>query len=774
MSFNVCRKCNFGTLTLEVGKYVLVSDTDKAESDSISGCDIARIDHMYEILTDDPKVDPFRAIVQWYSRLSDMPAKIIDNANYTFNSDCEIIEDNRFGQDINIETIYGHCQVTIVGTDVNVSELIAKNRKNTTKLPLFVARYKLGPHGTLLALKQSTPEATPRKRKSIVDKTNHSLGKSAYKEIQRTPKLKVTRCKSNELIDEDCVDDEEIHVTQKALNCEEWVVKVIDDPCNSSYKKNLVTVIEGLGEVEISDEENISPSKITRMNNARRKSGNFRRNLNASLRCDSATSDEEAKNYSIIKDESTNTPDMKIRLRLSERQKSEADTPSRRSSRKRSTYEEGKPMDNETSPRKTRKSIIDHEEILRTPTGRPRRKSILKTPSNKSTEAVGTPKRSIQLSNIVEEFTAGRRVSRTIGRTPKKSDPAIEEPKTPRSRAKTVSQSTPSSAAKMKLIRSGAIKPTIHKRDAPIKTSLDNQLAMARERLHVSAVPCSLPCREKEYSEIFNFVEGKIIDGCGGCMYVSGVPGTGKTATTTAVIRSLQSLAEEEEIPKFEFVEINGMRLTEPRQAYVHIYRQLTGKTLAWEQAYNLLEKRFTTKAPRRITTVVLVDELDILCNRRQDVVYNLLNWPTVSSAQLIVITIANTMDLPERLLMGKISSRLGLTRLTFQPYNFRQLQEIVMARLTGTIAFDAEAVQLVARKVAAVSGDARRALDICRRATEIADDKSREIGHFVSVSMVHVQEALSEMIASAKVQTIKSCSRMEQLFLQAVTAEVI
>ena len=35
-------------------------------------------------------------------------------------------------------------------------------------------------------------------------------------------------------------------------------------------------------------------------------------------------------------------------------------------------------------------------------------------------------------------------------------------------------------------------------------------------RLHVSAVPSSLPCREKEFTDIFNFVEGKLEDGTGG------------------------------------------------------------------------------------------------------------------------------------------------------------------------------------------------------------------------------------------------------------------
>lgn len=298
-------------------------------------------------------------------------------------------------------------------------------------------------------------------------------------------------------------------------------------------------------------------------------------------------------------------------------------------------------------------------------------------------------------------------------------------------------------------------------------------MQVARERLHVSAIPDALPCREKEYREIYDFLEDKLFDDCGGCIYVSGVPGTGKTATTTAVVRSLQTVARTGDIPDFDFIEINGMRLTEPRQAYVHIYRQITNKTVSWEHAYQLLDKRFNTTAPRRKMMILLVDELDMLCNKRQDVVYNLLNWPTLGPAKLVVVTIANTMDLPERLLMGKVTSRLGLTRLTFQPYNFQQLQEIIAARIVGTETFNKDAVQLVARKVAAVSGDARRALDICRRATEIAEANRPADAEQYVVSIANVQQALAEMIASPKMQFIRSCTRYEKFWLQAVCAEI-
>lgn len=74
---------------------------------------------------------------------------------------------------------------------------------------------------------------------------------------------------------------------------------------------------------------------------------------------------------------------------------------------------------------------------------------------------------------------------------------------------------------------------------------------------------------------------------------------------------------------------------------------------------------------------------------------------------------------------------------------------------------------------MASVSGDCRRALDICRRATEIAENSELSKDDMVQVSMEHVKEALNEMITSVNVQAIKNCSKIEQLFLQAVVSEV-
>ncbi|XP_025275848.1 LOW QUALITY PROTEIN: origin recognition complex subunit 1 [Canis lupus dingo] len=297
-------------------------------------------------------------------------------------------------------------------------------------------------------------------------------------------------------------------------------------------------------------------------------------------------------------------------------------------------------------------------------------------------------------------------------------------------------------------------------------------LEEARLRLHVSAVPESLPCREQEFQNIYNFVESKLLDHTGGCMYISGVPGTGKTATVHEVIRCLQQAAKANDVPPFQYIEVNGMKLTEPHQVYVQILQKLTGQKATANHAAELLAKRFLTQRSSQETTVLLVDELDLLWTQKQDVMYNLFDWPTHKEARLVVLTIANTMDLPERIMMNRVSSRLGLTRMSFQPYTHSQLQQILISRLKNIKAFEDDAIQLVARKVAALSGDARRCLDICRRATEICEFSCRKPDSPGLVTIAHLLQAVDEMFSSSYITAIKNSSVLEQSFLRAILAE--
>jgi origin recognition complex subunit 1 len=76
------------------------------------------------------------------------------------------------------------------------------------------------------------------------------------------------------------------------------------------------------------------------------------------------------------------------------------------------------------------------------------------------------------------------------------------------------------------------------------------------------------------------------------------------------------------------------------------------------------------------------MDELDQLVTTKQDVVYNFFNWPTLIGSKLIVLAVANTMDLPERVMTGRVRSRLGkrLFRSLVSPFASPGLIFVVQA----------------------------------------------------------------------------------------------
>ena len=303
-----------------------------------------------------------------------------------------------------------------------------------------------------------------------------------------------------------------------------------------------------------------------------------------------------------------------------------------------------------------------------------------------------------------------------------------------------------------------------------------DKLAQACLQLQLSSVPRSLPCREEERATIMEFLTSSIRSGgAGSALYLSGMPGTGKTATVMEVVRELRQRAHAGHLRPFSFVNINAMRLTHPYQLYTQVYKALTGEHAAASRAAQLLEERFSSRENVGVS-VLLVDEIDFLVTRKQSVLYNIFEWPTRRNARLVVIGIANTMDLPERLL-PRVHSRLGLKRIVFTPYTRDQIVDIVRARLEGLDAFAEDAVDMAARKVASLSGDVRRALQICRRAAELARRRVAEKGTAAAaadgdnerVTLRDVNAAARELSTTHALEAIMHGSLWEKLFLVAL-----
>lgn len=257
---------------------------------------------------------------------------------------------------------------------------------------------------------------------------------------------------------------------------------------------------------------------------------------------------------------------------------------------------------------------------------------------------------------------------------------------------------------------------------APVVERVLTPAERAARALHVSATPETMPCRHGEFAEVLEFTSDALAAGAGACAYICGVPGTGKTATVRAAMRTLSARMLAGAVPPFDYCEINGMKLASASQAYIELWHAIGGRRLNSRNALKHLSAHFGDGggAAARRPLVVLMDELDMFVTSRQDVIYNLFHWPNVPTSNLVVIAVANTMDLPERTLQPKVASRLGMTRIPFMPYTDRQLLEIVHGRLGDVESvFTPDALVFAAKRVANVSGDARRMLDVCRRAAD-------------------------------------------------------
>eukprot|EP00347_Sterkiella_histriomuscorum_P006386 403352961 len=337
----------------------------------------------------------------------------------------------------------------------------------------------------------------------------------------------------------------------------------------------------------------------------------------------------------------------------------------------------------------------------------------------------------------------------------------------------------------------------------------------ACEKLQLNSIPDSFPCRGKERKYIEEYLANGLKNkGCSSSLYISGMPGTGKTATTLEVIKKFKAQKQN----NFKFLHINAMSLTNPNLVYTVIHEHITRKRVNPTSAADFLDTFFKKKDKQKllqqyvngkktggaskrnqknivrgsydpkkeadIVRVVLIDELDALVNKKQTLLYNLFDWPCHQNSRLLIIAIANTMDLPERL-QAKIASRIGNSRLVYEPYNKDQIQTILESRLHGIPIFDSSSIKLVASKVSSYSGDIRRSLAVTKRAVELCklqylkicqDNLKAKIKHteLMKVTYHHVQSAFMDLYNSKTCQVLRALRNYEVLVILAIYSELI
>lgn len=253
-----------------------------------------------------------------------------------------------------------------------------------------------------------------------------------------------------------------------------------------------------------------------------------------------------------------------------------------------------------------------------------------------------------------------------------------------------------------------------------------------------------------------------------------------------SVISDLQRNLATKRSSGFDFVTLNGMEMRDPFESYSKLWQELKvdDARCSTSSAEKRLESFFSGKQgnERERVTVVLLDEIDYLVTKNQSVLFNFFDWPSRSrennsKKRLVVIGISNTLNLPERL-QPRVQSRIGSKRVFFQSYSVKETVEILNSKMLEAspnyAVFDPDAVLYASKKTASLSGDIRKAFQICRSAAEMVLQETNEPAETTTNPKVGIKDVLKvsrEATNAAQSRFVGLCAPFEVLLLIALSS---
>lgn len=281
---------------------------------------------------------------------------------------------------------------------------------------------------------------------------------------------------------------------------------------------------------------------------------------------------------------------------------------------------------------------------------------------------------------------------------------------------------------------SSAQTPRTPRTPATPGSSLPTVYNAARQLFARSSNPGRLVGRDAERHELNDFIEAHVASRSGGCIYISGPPGTGKSALVKEVC---EGFAERKSI---RVAHVNCMSMKSPKDIYSRLVEEFDDQPAeAGSDEMEILRQRFVTKATDTDVCVVTLDEIDHLLTLDLETLYTLFEWSMQRPSKLILVGIANALDLTDRFLPRLKARNLKPQLLPFLPYTAPQIETVVTTRLKSLLSEDSTAVpgyvpfvhptaiSLCSRKVASQSGDLRKAFEMSRRAIDVIESETKQ-----------------------------------------------
>lgn len=249
----------------------------------------------------------------------------------------------------------------------------------------------------------------------------------------------------------------------------------------------------------------------------------------------------------------------------------------------------------------------------------------------------------------------------------------------------------------------------------------------ARQLFARGSAPSALFGRDEERKELKTFISTRTNTKKSGCIYVSGPPGTGKSAFVNDVCCAIQS----EGNVKTGYV--NCMSVKNAVDLYRTLLEEFVDITeVAEGEEMGTLKRLFMQ---RKTSYVVTLDEVDHLLELDMELLYNIFEWSLQKSSGLVLVGIANALDFTDRFLPRLKARGLKPHLLPFLPYTAPQIASVITSKLKALLPTDTNhvpfvhptAIMFLSKKVAAQSGDLRKAFDICRRAIDLIEADTRD-----------------------------------------------
>ncbi len=298
------------------------------------------------------------------------------------------------------------------------------------------------------------------------------------------------------------------------------------------------------------------------------------------------------------------------------------------------------------------------------------------------------------------------------------------------------------------------------------------KLFKKREALEPSFIPDELPHRNSEIEKIAGITACALKGDVPSNFLCYGMTGTGKTATVRYIS---QKLAQHCSTKPPWWVYINCTVVSTPYRILAHIYNTIVGKEKIPSTGLpkDVILKKLLGLLDQYIKDSIcflVLDEIDILIEKKggNEILYNLTRLnENLDHCRTSVIGISNKLKFME-FLDARVTSNLEEEEpIVFHPYNANQLYDIL--KLRADVAFqegviDDGVIKLCAGLAAKEHGDARKALQLLRKAGEIAERNQTK-----KIMENHVEKAQKDIDKDHIVEYIFSMPLQVKLTLTAI-----